>query len=64
MAHYRIYLLDNFERIVSGSDAEVGDDRAAVAFAEGLHGPGVQSEIWQGMRCLRRVPIKATGPYR
>jgi hypothetical protein len=68
MAHYRIYLLDDYGRIFVGSDAEcVGDaealDRAAETLADVGH-LSDQAEVWIGARSVGLVsaPAKPCGP--
>jgi hypothetical protein len=55
MAHYRIYMLDHANRIVTGSDADCATDEAALAWAATTLGTDARAEIWQGARCLGHV---------
>jgi hypothetical protein len=60
MPHYRIYILDNEGRIVSGTDAEFEDDTAAVVTVRLnlLHHAG--AEIWSGKRFIAAIPRHPT----
>jgi hypothetical protein len=49
MAHYRMYLLDERNKIVSGLDLICGDDEEAIAHAD-IHAEGRPFEVWQSTR--------------
>jgi hypothetical protein len=55
MAHYRIYMLNHRDRIVTGSDADCATDEAALGWAATTLGTDARAEVWQGSRCLGRV---------
>jgi len=55
MASYRIYMLDQADRVVTGSDADCRDDETALAWASATLGTDVRAEIWQSTRCVGRV---------
>jgi hypothetical protein len=55
MTHYRIYMLDRKDRIVSGSDVDCPNDESALAWAATTLGTDARAEIWQRARCLGRV---------
>ena len=55
MADYKIYLLNNAGRIVSGSDVEFSNDDEALASAVSNLSDGAQAEVWSGKRCVGLV---------
>jgi hypothetical protein len=63
MAHYRMYLLDDHNKIVSGTDLVCDDDSDAEAQAR-LQADGQAFEVWQSTRRvfpkLARVPVAST----
>jgi hypothetical protein len=70
MAHYRIYLLDDYGRIFVGSDAECVNDAAALDHAAeklaDVEHLSDQAEVWSGARSVGLVsaPAKQSGPSR
>ena len=52
MTHYRIYSLNDANRIVKAEDIEYEDDQAAAAEAHARHGDLARIEIWSGTRRL------------
>jgi hypothetical protein len=55
MPHYRIYDLNEFDRILTGRDAYCDDDEAALAAAADRLGTARGVEIWQATRCVGRL---------
>jgi hypothetical protein len=55
MADYKIYLLNNAGRIVSGSAAEFQNDEEALGTAVSNLSEGAQAEVWSGKRCVGLV---------
>ena len=55
MPDYRIYRLNEAERIVSGNDATCENDAEAFEVARQGLAPGQNAEVWSGTRCLGRV---------
>jgi hypothetical protein len=68
MAHYRIYLLDDYGKIFVGSDAECATDADALDRAAGLLAAAQdiadQSEVWCGARCVGSVSAEAVADTR
>jgi hypothetical protein len=63
MAHYRIYLLNDYGKIFVGYDAECVNDaevlgQAAAMLAEVGH-IADQTEVWSGARCVGSISISA-----
>jgi hypothetical protein len=55
MANYRIYMLDDADRVITGSDADCRDDETALFWAATTLGTDARAEIWHGTRCVGRV---------
>ena len=55
LPHYRVYLLDTAGLIISGTDAECGDDTAALIIAQVLVDDGFAVEIWTGARLVGQL---------
>jgi hypothetical protein len=58
---YRIYALDQNDKIVTGLDAECDGDDAAFAWAETKLGRNARAEIWEGRRCVGKL-LRSTVP--
>lgn len=56
MALYRIYRLNNANRIITGSDVVRESDDAAFEWAKQTFGVTARAEIWNGERCVGRLP--------
>jgi hypothetical protein len=60
MPTYRLYAIDQQNHILSGDNFQSEGDGAAVEYAgDNLH-PGCRAEVWQGARCVGRVPARST----
>jgi hypothetical protein len=56
MAFYRIYRLNNANRIITGSDVDCESDGAAIEWAKQTFGMSARAEIWNGERCVGHLP--------
>lgn len=64
MNSYRIYLLNEQERIAEASEARHADDSSALSEAEGLRGDHHAAEVWEGSRLVGRVGGEFSLPAR
>lgn len=55
MASYRLYGLDGVSKVASGEWIEADSDEAAIEAAKKVM-DGHDCELWQGARCIARIP--------
>ena len=55
MTGYRLYGLDGVNKVASGEWIEADDDQTAIEVAKTMM-DGHDCELWQGQRCVMRIP--------
>jgi hypothetical protein len=53
---YRVYLIDAHGRLQLGESFEKPDDAAAKAVFDAIDRQGLNAELWQGGRLVRKLP--------
>lgn len=56
MPTYRVYLIDARGRVQMGDTFEQPNDAAAQARFEAIDRQGLNAELWQGGRLVRKLP--------
>ncbi|MFC3079215.1 hypothetical protein ACFODL_14045 [Phenylobacterium terrae] len=56
MPTYRVYLIEADGRVRMGETFERPDDAAAQAAFEAIDRQGLNAELWQGGRLVRKLP--------
>jgi hypothetical protein len=57
VANYRIYCLDEANKVASAGWIEADGDEAAIAFVREQH-DGYKCEIWEGPRLVERIDLR------
>lgn len=56
MPTYRVYLIDRNGRVQLGQTFQLRGDEEAVAQFDSLERRGLNAELWQGGRLVRKLP--------